>query len=222
MLTQTLFDRIEPSKVGDWLKLADQKLTRPAWNQRGQLWGLRRLTHAGKLLPFELAELPKLAGRKVLLLVHGTFSNSDVMVNEMASAPEGPAMISAVVGNYDYVLSFDHPTLGQSPMLNAFDLASRLALGVPGSLDIVAHSRGGLVMRWFCEGFRHPSLRCHAILVGSPLAGTSLAAPARAGAVMDFLANLGEVVSTVSALGGGIILSLASTLAGFSLAWREP
>jgi hypothetical protein len=213
-LTQTLFDRIEPSKVGEWLKLADQKLTRPAWNQRGELWGLRRLTRAGKLLPFEVAELPKLAGRKVLLLVHGTFSNSDVMVKEMVSAPEGAAMISVAVGNYDYVLSFDHPTLGQSPMLNAFDLASRLALGVPESLDIVAHSRGGLVMRWFCEGFRYPSLRCHAILVGSPLAGTSLAAPARARAVMDFLANLGDAVSTVSGLGGGIILSLASTLAG--------
>lgn len=125
-------------------------------------------------------------------------------------------MISVAVGNYDYVLSFDHPTLGQSPMLNAFDLASRLALGVPESLDIVAHSRGGLVMRWFCEGFRHPSLRCHAILVGSPLAGTSLAAPARARAVMDFLANLGDAVSTVSGLGGGIILSLASTLALFA------
>jgi hypothetical protein len=214
VLTQTLFDRIEPSKVGDWLKLADQKLTRPAWNQRGQLWGLRSLTHAGKLRPLELAELPKLAGRKVLLLVHGTFSNSDVMLNEMVSAPEGPAMISAALERYDYVLSFDHPTLGQSPTLNAFDLASRLALGVPGSLDIVAHSRGGLVVRWFCEAFRHPNLRCHAILVGSPLAGTSLAAPARARGVMDFLANFGEVASTGSALGGGIILSLASTLAG--------
>ena len=73
-------------------------------------------------------------------------------------------------------------------MLNAFDLASRLAKGVPASLDIVAHSRGGLVVRWLCEGFRHPSLRCNAVLVGSPLAGTSLAAPARARAVMDFLA----------------------------------
>ncbi len=214
VLTQTFFDRIEASKIGDWLKIADQKLTRPAWNQRGELWGLRRLTKAGRLLPFEVGELTKLAGRKVLLIVHGTFSHADALLKDILSAPEGPAMISAAVDEYDYVLCFDHPTLGQSPMLNAFDLASRLALGVPASLDIVAHSRGGLVVRWFCEGFRHPDLRCRAILVGSPLAGTSLAAPARARAVMDFLANVGETVSTVSALGGGIILGLSSTLAG--------
>lgn len=214
VLSQTFFDRIEPSKIGAWLKLADQKLTRPAWNQRGELWGLRRLTKAGKLVPFELGELPKLAGRKVLLIVHGTFSHSDAVLQDMIAAPGGPAMISAAVDQCDYVLCFDHPTLGQSPLLNAFDLASRLALGVPASLDIVAHSRGGLVVRWFCEALRHPSLRCRAILVGAPLAGTSLAAPARARAVMDFLANVGEAVSAVSALAGGPILGLASTLAG--------
>ena len=99
VLTQTFFDRIEPPKVGEWLKLADQKLTRPAWNQHGELWGLRRFTRAGKLLPFGVGSLPKLAGKKVLLIVHGTFSNSDVMLKDMASAPEGPAMLSAAVGN---------------------------------------------------------------------------------------------------------------------------
>ena len=214
VLTQSFFDRIEPSKIGQWLKAADQNLTRPAWNQRGELWGLRRLTRAANLVPFEAGELPKLKDKKVLLIVHGTFSNSDAVLSDLRAAPGGAALLSAAVDKYDYVLAFDHPTLGQSPMLNAFDLASRFSLGVPKSLHLIAHSRGGLVVRWFCEGFRHPAMNCHAILVGSPLAGTSLAALARARAVMDFLANVGDTVSTVSSLGGGIILSLSSTLAG--------
>jgi hypothetical protein len=214
VLSQVFFDRLEPSKIGQWLKLADQRLTRPAWNERGQLWGLRRMTGAGKLVPFGADELHKLAGRKVLLFVHGTFSSSDVLLKELATAPGGPAMLSAALTHYDFVLCFDHPTLGQSPMLNAFDLASRLALGVPASLDLVAHSRGGLVVRWFCEGFRQSALTCRAVLVGAPLAGTSLAAPARAKAVMDFLANVGDAVGSFTALGGGVILAFASTLAG--------
>lgn len=214
VLSQALFDSLEPSKIADWIKIADQKLTRPAWNERGQLWGLRRMTSAGRLVPFSADELPKLTGRKVLMLVHGTFSNCDSVLKEIEEAPGGHAMLSAALKAYDFVLSFDHPTLGQSPMLNAFDLASRLALGVPASLDLIAHSRGGLVVRWFCEGFRQSSLTCRAMMVGVPLAGTSIASPARARAVMDFLANVGDAVGTATALSGGVILGVASTLAG--------
>lgn len=214
VLSQVLFDSLEPSKIAQWIEIADQKLTRPAWNERGQLWGLRRLGKGGRLSPFGPDELPQLAGKKMLLLVHGTFSNCDSVLKEIDAAPGGPAMLSAALVKYDFVLTFDHPTLGQSPMLNAFDLASRLAQGVPASLDLIAHSRGGLVVRWFCEGFRQSSLSCRAILVGAPLAGTSIAAPARARAVMDFLANVGDAVGTATAMSGGVILSVASTLAG--------
>ena len=210
VLDQTLFSKLEPSKIGEWLKVADQRLSRPAWDSKGQLWGLRRLAPDGKLVPFAAAELPALAGKKVLMFIHGTFSHCDSVMSGIGTAPNGPAMISAAFGAYDRVLFFDHPTLGMSPMLNAFDLASRLAGGLPASLDIVAHSRGGLVARWFCEGFRHPDLKCRAILVGSPLAGTSLASPARVRAVMDFLANVGDAAS--GAL-GGVLLGFASTLA---------
>ena len=122
VLSQTLFDSLELSKLADWIKIADQKLTRPAWNDRGQLWGLRRMSSAGRLVPFGADELPKLAGKKVLLLVNGTFSNCDSMLKEIDGAQGGHAMLAAALTAYDFVLSFDHPTLGQSPMLNAFDL----------------------------------------------------------------------------------------------------
>lgn len=214
VLTQTLFDSLEPSKLGEWLAVADRKLTPDAWNSSGQLWGLRCMKKDGTLVPLDSDQLSKLKGKKVLLFIHGTFSNCDAAFDDLKKAPGGNALFAAALGKYDFILCFDHPTLGQSPMINAFDLASRLMHGQPSRLHIIAHSRGGLVARWFCEGFRPPGLKCHALLVGSPLVGTSLASPARARAAMDFLANVGDAVGTVTALGGGIILGVASTLAG--------
>lgn len=214
-LNQSLFQSLEPSLVGKVLKLADQKLTPRAWNERGQPWGLRRLNDEGKLIPFRPDDIPRLKGKRVLVFVHGTFSNNDSIIAEIINAPGGKQMLDAALSgkNYDFVLSFDHATLGVSPALNAFDLASRFASGMPAAIDLIAHSRGGLVVRWLCEGFRHPDVKYRAVLVGAPLAGTSIASPARAKAVMDMLSNVGDALGTVTALGGGVFLGLASTLA---------
>jgi hypothetical protein len=215
VLSQTLFEKQDTSKVSDLLLAADKRLSRPAWNERGQLWGLRRLMKNGKLVPFDVADLPKLTGKNVLLIIHGTFSNSDAVMSGLEKAPGGTGLLSEALQSYDFVLAFDHPTLAQSPMLNAFDLATKFAHGTPTTLDVIAHSRGGLVARWFCEGFRQEQTRCRVIMVGAPLAGTSLAAPARIKAVMDFLSNAGEAMGLAAGLGGGLVLTLASSLAGF-------
>lgn len=215
VLSQTLFEKLETSKVSDLLIAADRKLTRPAWNDASQLWGLRRLTKSGTLAPFEPADLPKLAARKVLLIIHGTFSHSDAVMSGLQKAPGGGAMLSAALKRYDFVLALDHPTLSQSPVLNAFDLAAKFAHGTPKSLDVIAHSRGGLVARWLCEGFRQEQMRCRVIMTGAPLYGTSIAAPARIKAVMDLLSNAGEAIGFAAGLGGGLLLTLASSLAGF-------
>ena len=215
VLDQTLFTKIEPSKIGAWIGRADRLLSPAAWNADGRLWGLRRLLPGGKLAPFAPGELSALAGKRVLIFLLGALSSGDATITDLRAAPGGPAMLAAALTAYDCVLCFDHPTLSRSPMLDAFDLAARFAAGVPASLDLVAHGRGGLVARWFCEGFRHPAVPCRAILVGAPLAGTSLASPARVKATMDFLANTGDVLATVSSAAGGVLLGLASTLAGF-------
>lgn len=215
VLSQTLFEKQETSKVSDLLLAADRKLSRPAWNENGQLWGLRRFTKSGKFVPFLPAELAKLNGKKVLMIIHGTFSDSDAVMSGLGTAPGGTALFSAALKSYDFVLAFDHPTLALSPMLNAFDLAAKFAHGTPKTLDVVAHSRGGLVARWFCEGFRQEQTSCRVIMVGSPLAGTNLAAPARIKAVMDFLSNAGEAIGFAAGLAGGPLLALASSLAGF-------
>ena len=215
VLSQTLFEKQETSKVGDLLLAADRRLSRPAWNAQGQLWGLRQFTKDGLLVPFGIGDLGKLAGKNVLLLIHGTFSDNDTVLRGLAKAPGGGAMFSAALKSYDFILAFDHPTLAVSPMLNAFDLAAKLAHGAPKTLDVIAHSRGGLVARWFCEGFRQEQTSCRVIMVGSPLAGTSLAAPARIKAVMDFLSNAGEAIGFAAGLAGGPLLALAGSLAGF-------
>ncbi len=215
VLSQTLFEKQETSKVSDLLIAADRRLSRPAWNAQGQLWGLRQFAKDGTLLPLDPGILGKLAEKNVLLLIHGTFSDNDAVLRGLGKAPGGDAMFSAALTSYDFVLAFDHPTLAMSPMLNAFDLAAKLAHGVPKTLDIIAHSRGGLVARWFCEGFRQEQTRCRVIMVGAPLAGTSLAAPARIRAVMDFLSNAGEAVGLAAGMAGGPLLALAGSLAGF-------
>jgi hypothetical protein len=214
VLSQTLFEKQDTSKVTDLLLAADKKLSRPAWNEHGQLWGLRRLKKNGRLVPFDVADLPQLTGKNVLLIIHGTFSNSDAVMSGVEKAPGGAEFLSGALERYDFVLAFDHPTLAQSPMLNAFDLATKFAHGTPATLDVIAHSRGGLVARWFCEGFRQEQTRCRVIMVGAPLAGTSLAAPARIKATMDFLSNAAEAIGLAAGLGGGLVLTLASSLAG--------
>ena len=53
---------------------------------------------------------------------------------------------------YDRVLFFEHPTLSVSPVINALELGRALA-GSSGQIDVIAHSRGGLVVRWWLEAF---------------------------------------------------------------------
>jgi hypothetical protein len=101
------------------------------------------------------------------------------------------------------VLTFDHPTLSVSPFLNAVELA-RAFDGTRARVDVVCHSRGGLVARWWLELLSHseaPTRR--AIFVGSPLAGTGLAAPARLKQALDLIANLAGNLAAGAGLCGG-------------------
>lgn len=138
---------------------------------------------------------PSYAGR-TLLLIHGTFSSSANMLGECAATPAGRAFLSDALAKYKgQVLMFDHPTLSVSPWLNALDLSRRLA-GITGELDIVAHSRGGLVTQWSLEVFGEAlsGSKVRAVLVGSPLHGTHLAAPNRIQPLLSVLSNIGSLV----------------------------
>ena len=193
-------DTLELSDVGKYLSGLDDKLT------PGQ--GLKRWTGAG-LTPLQPGEKPAATGR-ILLFIHGTFSNNQSILSEIQLTPEGRALLGRVraSGQYTEVLAFDHPTVAVSPMLNALDLARRFE-GSQAEVDVICHSRGGLVTRWWLEVFDRAAAARRAILVGSPLDGTSLAAPPRLRNVLSYLTNLNRVLGEGAAAASTLFPFLA-------------
>ncbi len=136
---------------------------------------------------------------RILLLIHGTFSESESFLNGFADNPRGLDFIDWARGHYSHIVTFDHPTLSVSPVLNARALA--LLLGQSqAEIDVICHSRGGLVTRWWLEVFdRAPAGKRRAVFVGSPLAGTGLAAPTNIRGSLSLLSNIGLALGAASA-----------------------
>ena len=159
--------------------------------------GLRvvQQTPNGRFEPSTTGLKPAYSGR-TLLLVHGTFSSAQNVLGEFSATSQGRAFLADAMTKYKgQVLVFDHPTLSVSPFLNALDLSRRLA-GTTGELDIVAHSRGGLVTQWWLEVFGDglAGAKVRAVLLGAPLHGTHLAAPSRIQPFLSVLSNIGSLV----------------------------
>lgn len=102
--------------------------------------GLHRL---GK--DFELLELPDFTDRPsepYLLLLHGT--GSDVIGAFKSFAARDSSVWDKIYDAYDgRVLAFEHKTWSESPLKNTRDLLESLPEGI--TLDIISHSRGGLI-----------------------------------------------------------------------------
>jgi hypothetical protein len=104
-----------------------------------------------------LAEKPQLFtnwkdldGKKSLLFIHGTTSNTTGAFGGLKSFPESATKL---FGRYDGgVLGFNHHTLGRSVCENTTRLYAEIAAH-PGTytFDIVCHSRGGLLARTLKE-----------------------------------------------------------------------
>ena len=187
IVTQYKFEKLPPSEVGKFLEVLDTKLT--------PVPGLRRLDAQGVFQPAKPPTSQGTKKRRVLLFVHGTFSNNDHLLEELNSTQQGRNFVSRILKHYHDVFAFDHSTLSVSPVLNALDLA-RLFADFDGSVDVVCHSRGGLVVRWWLEGFgRVADERHRVVMVGAPLAGTSLAAPPRLRAALGLITNVGRALS---------------------------
>jgi pimeloyl-ACP methyl ester carboxylesterase len=183
------FERMAANQIGSFLEGVDGKLTQSTglriWNRE-----------SNQLVP--ASSVPKLsASDRVVLFVHGTFSSCDHMFAE-EFLPLGSAWLAGA--GYKHVMTFDHPTLSRSPILNACEL-SRLFQGVEAQVDVIAHSRGGVVTRWWLETLGGAAFgKRRVILVGCPIAGTSLAAPARLKSAMSLLTNVGNALRGAGAL----------------------
>ncbi len=149
----------------------------------------------GKLVAsrVKVSSLPR-ATVKGLLFLHGTFSHASAAFSDLAQDGAFEALSQAYEGR---VFAFNHLTVGRSPDENVKALLKEIRGATPGaplfsSLDVVTHSRGGLVARLLASSSGAPRVS-RLFLTASPNDGTPLASPARWDRLAAWLANLGEM-----------------------------
>ena len=134
----------------------------------------------------------RLGQGRALLMVHGTFSRAHLAFAQWPQADM--AALHQLYGGR--VFAFDHFTLSADPKANVEWLVSQMPADADLAIDIVCHSRGGLVSRLLSEKQSELSLGGRRIrvgkvvLVGVPNAGTPLADPEHVGSMLDVFTNL--------------------------------
>lgn len=181
--------RLLAVKTAGW---AVQKATNTfvgAWDDRRHPYGLRSWTAENhRLVNAAPPDWRSMGGDPALLVIHG-FTGS--IHDSFGALP--PNVVAAINQAYrGRTFAFDHPTLAVSPAANAEKLRELLlASGVPLQLDILAHSRGGLVARELAQRLAGRDIRVRSItFVATPNAGTPLADPSRPTGLLDALTNL--------------------------------
>ncbi|MFD1047334.1 esterase/lipase family protein, partial [Kibdelosporangium lantanae] len=141
------------------------------WEQRHRGYQLTLLGEDPRLL-VDTDRLAALADKPLLLLVHGTFSTGDAF-RQLYSDQQWLANIRK---RYGGVLIFDHPSMHVAPEDNARWLLDQLPTDRTLTLDVVSHSRGGLVARQIPlqSGVACPPRIRRLVQVGPPNAGTVL------------------------------------------------
>lgn len=196
VIDQFPFVKLERSSVTSFLTDLDRRLT----------------PHQGFFHIDDLKNpvMPPKSG-KVLVLIHGTFSDPQRSIESLSQfLPEARKVYRSDEHDRGNIFVFGHPTLAVSPIENALELA-HLFRNSEAEVDVISHSRGGLVTRWWFEAvWQGKAKKGRAVLVGSPLAGTSLAAPPRLRSTFKMLTNVANVLSTVS--GGAATVAPMLTL----------
>lgn len=196
----------QPDAAGEALVFADlpanqlhaglEKLDRRLTPRRE----LRRLTRDGALVRLE-----ERVRAPALLLVHGTFSSSDKIVADLQAG--SPEFLTWALDNYPGgVLTFDYPTLSRQALANALGLRRLLGELVEGPLDVISHSQGGLVTRFWLEALDPGRLaETRAIFVAGTLGGTSLAAPWALRRALVALGNVAWVLTKAAGSAGALV-----------------
>ncbi|MDQ4070554.1 MAG: hypothetical protein M3203_13945, partial [Actinomycetota bacterium] len=169
------------------------------WEQGQRPHRLRAFTRAD----YRVSGAPSLDATSVralgdgpaLLLLHGTNS-----LSHSGFASLSPETVDGFHARYGgRVFAFDHPTLSVSPLDNAKELARLLPDDVPLDVDVLCHSRGGLVARVLAElggnvGVAGRLRLRQVVFVATPNLGTPLADPGNLARLLDGLTNLLDVV----------------------------
>ncbi|HTS02249.1 MAG TPA: alpha/beta hydrolase, partial [Thermoanaerobaculia bacterium] len=164
-----------------------------AWERRrfaaaGAPLGLVRLARRGGTLVATRVAGPLQPSGQSLLFLHGTFSHAAAAFADLARPPAAFDALAAAYGGRVY--AFNHLTVGRAPDENVREL---LGLVRGARLDVVTHSRGGLVLRLLATTRGAPAIR-RAFLAASPSEGTPLASPARWDELAAWVANLAEAL----------------------------
>ena len=153
------------------------------WEKNNRPYGLRDFGPGNFRAPTGPALGPgdwqRLASGRALLFIHGTFSTAHSAFTQIPDATF--ATLHQRYGGR--VFAFNHYTLSEDPRQNVAWLLAQLPPDIRLELDIVSHSRGGLVARTLAE---HPSafgfdaarvaVR-RVVFAGVPNNGTPLANP---------------------------------------------
>ncbi|MEO8623541.1 MAG: alpha/beta hydrolase, partial [bacterium] len=138
----------------------------------------------------------RMASGRSLLLLHGPFGRSHTTF-----AGWSADTLAALDAQYEgRVFAFDHSTIGHDPLRNARELVARMPAGAAFDVDIVAHSRGGLVARMLVErqddlALNDRTLRVgKVVLVGTPNAGTMLAEPEHLKTLLDCMTTIFDAI----------------------------
>jgi pimeloyl-ACP methyl ester carboxylesterase len=115
---------------------------------------------------------------RIVVYVHGIIGDTRTMAQSaFARSPVVGAAIPLIRDQYDLVLAFDYENLNTPIEQTARDLKRRLAdvgigEGHSKELNIIAHSMGGLVSRWFIEREGGNKIVQHLIMLGTPNGGS--------------------------------------------------
>lgn len=183
------------------------------WEAKKRPYGLRLMTPDNYATPDAPQLTPddwkRLASGRALLMVHGTFSTAHGAFSGLDR--KDVEQLSAHYGGR--VFAFNHPSLSEDPAQNAKELSARIPDGVALDVDIVCHSRGGLVARELAERAATHGLTPdrfavgRVVFVGAANAGTILAQPEHMMSMIDRLTSVSNLLPTglVSELLDGLI-----------------
>ncbi|PTM13608.1 MAG: hypothetical protein DA408_06375 [Bacteroidetes bacterium] len=115
------------------------------------------------------------AADRIVVYIHGIIGDTTEMpkANKLVKDSSGKTLDE----HYDLILTFDYENLNTPIEQTAADLKSRLAsvdlaAGHGKTLDIIAHSMGGLVSRWFIEKLDGNEIVTHLYQLGTPNQGS--------------------------------------------------
>jgi tetratricopeptide (TPR) repeat protein len=192
---------IEVAKIGidKGVSLALPKLAeafeKGTWKKRGLKEGWARVTK-DDLERGVLAAARPVSRERSLLFIHGPFTTAAVEFRALADS----TFFESLAGTYENrIFGFNHFSISRTPEQNARMLLESLP-DQTTTFDVVAHSRGGLVLRNLVERSSHFGAHARrfklgrAVLVACPNEGTPLATPKRWEDTVGWFANLLEML----------------------------